>query len=118
MNEINLIRVVDIVGSPICVSEEDGQVIHDKIAPILRDRKSVVVSFAEVTTLISAFLNVAIGQLYGEFPEEQIREFLSVRDLAPEDIDLLKQVNDNAKSYFKNKPAYDRAWKEEIGDDE
>jgi hypothetical protein len=118
MNSEILIRVSDIVGSPICVSEEDGQIIHDKIAPLIRDNKSLVISFAGVTTLISAFLNVAIGQLYGEFPEEQIRELLTVRDLEPEDLDLLKQVNDNAKNYFRNKPAYDQAWKVEVGDEE
>jgi len=62
--------VFDIVGSPVCVSADDGQTVHDKIAPLLRDNRKVVVSFERVETLISAFLNAAIGQLYGEFPEE------------------------------------------------
>jgi hypothetical protein len=118
MNEQNIIRIFDIVGGPLCVSADDGQTVHDKIAPLLRQGQGVALSFAKVDTVISAFLNAAIGQLYGEFPEERIRELLSVQDMAPEDLDLLKRVVDNAKAYFKNREAYDQAWKEEVGDEE
>lgn len=118
MNSEIVIHVTDIVKSPLCVSTQDGQTVHDEIAPFLRGGKPIVISFAGVTTLISAFLNAAIGQLYGEFPEDRIRELLSVKDLAPDDLELLKRVNDNAKIYFKNRSAYDRAWKDEVGDEE
>ncbi len=113
-----VVRVFDIVGSPLCVSADDGQAVHDKIAPLLRDSRQVVVSFERVETLISAFLNAAIGQLYGEFPEERIRELLSVRDMTSEDLTILKRVVDNAKVYFKNRKQFDQAWKEEVGDEE
>ena len=113
-----VVRVFDIVGSPVCVSADDGQTVHDKIAPLLRDNRKVVVSFERVETLISAFLNAAIGQLYGEFPEERIRELLSVRDMTSEDLTILKRVVDNAKVYFKNRKQFDQAWKEEVGDEE
>jgi|SRR5665647_2599067 len=113
-----VIYITDVVKSPLCVSTEDGQTVHDAIAPFIRGGKPIVISFAGVTTLISAFLNSAIGQLYGEFPEDKIRELLSVRDLADDDLELLKRVNDNAKVYFKSRPAYDQAWKEEVGDEE
>jgi hypothetical protein len=113
-----VVRVFDIAGSPLCVSADDGQAVHDKIAPLLRDNRKVVVSFERVETLISAFLNAAIGQLYGEFPEERIRELLSVRDMTSEDLTILKRVVDNAKVYFKNRKQFDQAWKEEVGDEE
>lgn len=118
MSKEAIIRVFEIVGGPLCVSSEDGQVVHDKIAHLIREGHKVVVSFDRVETLISAFLNAAIGQLYGEFTEEQIRSSLSVRDMAPEDMALLKRVVDNAKVYFKNRPSFDQAWKEEVGDEE
>ena len=113
-----VVRVFDIVGSPLCVSADDGQTVHYKIAPLLRDNRKVVVSFERVETLMSAFLNAAIGQLYGEFPEERIRELLSVRDMTSEDLTMLKRVVDNAKVYFKNRKQFDQAWKEEVGDEE
>lgn len=112
------VRVLDIVGGTLAVSADDGQAVHDKIVPLLREGRRVIVSFEGVNTIISAFLNAAIGQLYGEFPEERIRELLSVEHMVPEDLALLKRVVDNSKRYFANRPAFDQAWKEEVGDDE
>src|SRR5258708_2633896 len=103
VNEI-IVRVFDIVGGPLCVSADDGQAVHDKIAPLLREGRKVVVSFEKVDTLISAFLNAAIGQLYGEFTAEKIRELLSVRDISPEDMVLLRRVVENAIRYFADRP--------------
>lgn len=100
------------------MASEDGQKVHDKIVPLIREGRKVALSFEGVDTVISAFLNAAVGQLYGEFPEERIRELLSVRDISQDDISILKRVVENAKRYFANKPAYDAAWKEVIGDDE
>src|SRR5213594_3578542 len=102
MPETVVVRVVDVVGSSLCVSSADGDLVHAKILPLLREGKAVNLSFARVETLISAFLNAAIGQLYGEFTEDQIRAQLSVRDLTPEDLGLLKRVVDNAKLYFRD----------------
>lgn len=113
-----IVRIFDIVGGPLCVSADDGQRVHDKIVPLLRGGRKVVLSFEQVETLISAFLNAAIGQLYGEFPEERIRELISVRDMDEEDQAVLKRVVDNAKTYFKAPKEFDQAWKEEVGDEE
>ena len=113
-----IVRVFDIVGSPLCVSAEDGQRVHDKIAPLLRENRKVVLSFEQVDTLISAFLNAAVGQLYGEFKEEHIRELLSVKDMDGDDLAVLKRVVENAKAYFKAPKKFDQAWKEEVGDEE
>ena len=113
-----IVRIFDIVGGPLCVSAEDGERVHSKIVPLLRDGQKVVLSFEQVETLISAFLNAAIGQLYGEFPEDRIRELVSVSYLDDEDLAMLKRVVDNAKRYFADKPVVDKAWKDEAGDEE
>ena len=118
MDEPLLAKVATIVGGSLCVSADDGQKVHDKIAPLLREKRPVVLSFQGVETLISAFLNAAVGQLYGEFDEATIRELLSVRDMSQDDLGILKRVVENAKRYFANKPAYDAAWKGEVGDEE
>ena len=113
-----IVRIFDIVGGSLCVSADDGQRVHDKIVPLLRDGQKVVLSFEQVETLISTFLNAAIGQLYGEFPEDRIRELVDVRDMDEEDIAVLRRVVDNAKTYFKAPKEFDQAWKEEVGDEE
>jgi len=82
---------------------------------LLREGRKVSLSFDRIETIISAFLNAAIGQLYGELPEEKIRELFNVRDMAQEDLALLKRVVDNAKLYFANRKEFDQAWKEETG---
>lgn len=118
MNDEIVVRVFDIVGGPLCVSADDGQAVHDKLVPLLREGRKVAISFQRVETLISAFLNAAIGQLYGEFPEDRIRELVSVKDMSNEDLTMLKRVVENAKVYFKNRKQFDQAWKEEVGDEE
>lgn len=110
------VRVYDIIGGPLCVSTEDGQRLHDKIIPHLKEGTPVALSFERIDTLISAFLNAAIGQLYGELPEDRIRGLLSVRDMAADDVEVLKRVVENAIAYFSSPDDFDQAWLEETDD--
>jgi hypothetical protein len=118
MKEEITVRVYDIVGGPLFISAEDGQRVYEKIAPLLREGHKVVLLFSQTETMISTFLNAAIGQLYREFSEDEVRALLTVQDVSQEDMVMLKRVVDNAKAYFKSPKAFDKAWKEEIGDDE
>ena len=118
MSEPITVQVFDIIGGPLCVSASDGQRLHDKIAPLLEAGTPVVLSFERVDILISAFLNAAIGQLYGELSEERLDKLLSFRDLALDDREILTHVVDNAKAYFSRSEDFDRAWKDELGDEE
>jgi hypothetical protein len=112
------VRIFDIVGGPLCVSAEDGQKVYEKLVPLVREGHKVALSFDQIEIMISSFLNAAIGQLYEEFTEEQVREQLTVMDMDQEDLTLLKRVVENAKAYFRNPKEFDQAWKEEIGDEE
>ncbi len=91
------ITIFEIVGSPLCVASSDGQRVYDRLAAALKEGKRAILSFHNVSTLTSAFLNAAIGQLYGEFSEEQIRALLKVQDMEPDDMALLKCVVETAK---------------------
>lgn len=112
------VRVHDIIGGPLCVSAEDGQRLYDKILPLLKAEKPIALSFEHVDTIISAFLNPAIGQLYGNLPEDDIGRLLSVHDMADDDREVLERVIQNAVAYFNSPEEFDRAWQEEIGDDD
>ena len=112
------IKVADLIGNSICISAEDGQKVFEKIESLLKNGKQVIVSFENVTMLISLFLNVAIGQLYSSFSEEAIRAQLKVEGLSLDDMELLKRVVDNAKKYYSNKKSYDDAWLEEENNEE
>ncbi len=112
------IKVADLIGSQLCISVEDAQKVFGKVDQLVRDGKQVTISFENVTMLISLFLNVAIGQLYGSFSEDTVRSQLKVEGLSSDDMELLKRVVDNAKKYYSNKESYDNAWLEEDENEE
>lgn len=109
------LSVYEIVGSSLCVASEDGQKVYGRIEAALNEGRSVALSFRNVTSLTSAFLNAAIGQLYGTFDEEQIRSRLKVQDMEADDRALLKRVVDTAKEYFKDPHRFDQAVDETFG---
>lgn len=104
-----IISPYEIVGSQLCVASDDGQKVFERISVALKEGQPVTVSFRNVTSLTSAFLNAAIGQLYGAFPQEKIRAQLKVKDLVPADLVLLKRVVDTAKQYFKDPERFRKA---------
>jgi hypothetical protein len=110
------VRVAEITGSPICVTAEDGQILHAEIAEGLRAGSRIRISFKDVETLTSAFLNSAIGQLYAEFPHPLLKGSLEVRDIAPEDLELLKRVVEVAKEFSKDPGRFRRAARKVLGD--
>ena len=118
MSESIKISMFEIVGSPLCVASNDGQKVYDRLAAALRADQSVVLSFHNVATLTSAFLNAAIGQLYGPFSEEQIRFRLRVEEMEPDDLALLKRVVDNAKLYFKDPQRFDQVVRETLEEED
>lgn len=103
------INVFEIVGSPLCVASDDGQRVFERIANAFKEEKNVTISFLNVSSITSAFLNAAIGQLYGSFSQDQIRARLKVKDMQPDDLALLKRVVDTAKQYFKDPKRFNRA---------
>jgi uncharacterized protein DUF4325 len=117
MNKSLVLSIFEIVGSPLCVASSDGQKVYDRLAVILKEGRSVTISFLNITTLTSAFLNSAVGQLYGTFREEQIRSSLNVQDIQSDDLALLKRVVETAKQYFKNPKKFDQAVRETLGDE-
>ncbi len=112
------ISMFEIVGGPLCVASNDGQRIYDRLAAALKADRHVTLSFRKVTALTAAFLNAAVGQLYGTFSEEKIRFLLKVKDVEPDDLALLKRVVDNAKLYFKDPHRFSQVVREtlEAGD--
>jgi hypothetical protein len=113
------LKIYDIVGGPIWVSTEDGQKVYEKIVAAFKAERAVDLSFVNRQNLITAFLNAAIGQLYnGDYTEDFLRENLAAVEISDEDRTMLSRAIENAKRYFANREKYDKAWKEEVGDEE
>jgi len=109
------ISIFEVVGSPLCVASSDGQKVYERLAIALKEGRSVTLSFHNVSILTSAFLNAAIGQLYGEFSEGNIRSLLKVQDMQPDDLALLKRVVETAKQYFSDPQKFDQAVRDSLG---
>jgi hypothetical protein len=117
MSQLIDMSVHEIVGNPLCVASDDGQKVHDRIAAALKEGVRVNLSFLNVKSVTSAFLNAAVGQLYGEFSEEKIRESLQVSHADQDDLALLKRVVETAKAYFKDPAKFTAAMSDVLGDD-
>ena len=96
------INVFEIVGGPYAVSSSDGELVHARINTTLKNDGNVNLSFGNIKVLTPAFLNTAIGQLYGQFNEQYIDARLEIVDLGEDDKELLKLVVETAKQYFQD----------------
>lgn len=95
--------IAQVVGSGICVAASDGHKVYEAIHGHIVDQRKVVLSFTSVTRLTTAFLNTAVGQLYGAFPEETLRQHLAPPlDADPRQRIQLKLVVDRAKLFFRD----------------
>jgi STAS-like domain of unknown function (DUF4325) len=82
------------------LNPEDGSKLCAIIRSELLAKRDVVLDFAGVRIVASAFLNAAIGELYADVPEDVIKEHLSVPNLSDIGKFALKRVVDNSKRYY------------------
>lgn len=118
MNETITLKIYEVVGSSLCVASQDGQIVFEQINQALKDGKRVRISFQNVESLTSAFLNAAVGQLYGFFDHDLLKENMSVTEIEKDDLALLKRVIDTAKQYFKDPAVIEAVRKEAMGEDD
>jgi len=114
MNRRLNVSILEVVGSPFCVASDDGQRVFERLQAALTQQASVTVSFRNVSNLTSAFLNSAIGQLYGIFSADEIRSRLRVTEIEPDDRALLKRVVQTARAYFQDPERFKRAAKDAL----
>ena len=95
------ISISSIIRGGICVAATDGQKVHKAIYDAIESGNRVEISFFGITRMTTAFLNAAIGQLYGEFEESRIKKHLAPPvDYEDWHLRRLKMVVDRAKVYF------------------
>ena len=110
------IPISSIVGGGICVSATDGHKVYEHVRQGVLDGDRVVLSFSGITRMTTAFLNAAVGQLYGEFSEAVIRQHLADPvDFEPWHISRLRLVVDRAKEYFRDAIRVEKAFANNAG---
>ena len=108
------IQVSEFIGKEFCVASEDAQKLFEYLQNALNLEEEVILSFKGISVIVSVFLNVAIGQLYGCFCEDKIKTYIKIKDLEQDDDELLHRVIENAKKYYANSKDYDEAWRKEV----
>ena len=115
--EHKIINIFDVVGGKAAVSTEDGERLFKTISAFLEKDFEVVLDFANIETLITTFLNAAIGQLYSKYESPLLRERLRVINLAPEDKERMIKTIKRAKEYFENKENFEKDIREAFDDE-
>lgn len=118
MSEKIILRVYEVIGSNMAVASDDGQKVYDQIATAISKDGKVELSFENIENLTSAFLNAAVGQLYGTVAEDKIRNSLTVAHIEPDDVALLKRVVETAKEYFRDPSRVTAARHNVLGDED
>jgi len=112
MKDFFKINIFNVINSPFCISPEDGQKIYGLIVNALKDGKDIQLSFLNITMVITAFLNEAIGVLYKDFPQETIDniEFIDIsEDFKEAFYASLEKVKTGAPIYYSHQKELDDA---------
>ena len=113
MNKI--IDIATVIDSPSALTQEQGEKIYSIIADSITRKEGITLDFTNIESMISPFLNTAIGKLYGSFTEETIKTYLHLENFPQTKLSTLKIVIDNAKKYYSNKEKYASTVKDVIG---
>lgn len=75
-----IINVKEKINSPSALTREQGQLIYDDIISSFSKGDSVILDFADIESLITPFLNVAIGKLYENYSSEELKKLLDIKN--------------------------------------
>ena len=110
----NYFNVAELIESPSALTREQGSVVYNVIVPLLRNGENITLDFADVESLITPFLNVAIGKLYEDFSSEQLNDQLKISNLPEGTRAKFKLVIENAKKYYTDKELFEENVEEVI----
>lgn len=114
MEEPFKINIFNVINSPFCIEPEAGRKVYDLIVAALKEDKKVQLSFLNITMVITAFLNEAIGVLYKDFDAEKIDqiEYINVSEDLKESFEAsLDKVKSGAPVYYRHQAELDDATK-------
>lgn len=109
---ITQVVIRDVIGCPVAISTEKAQRVYRLLEEKIGRGEVVELSFEGIESVITAFLNTAVGQLYGKFPAQELQRQLRVTHASPDVLVMLKRTTDNAKRFFKNPEPYRQAYRE------
>ncbi len=105
------LNVMERIGTPSAITQESGDIIYEEICKCIEERKVIELDFKDIESMISPFLNNAIGKLYGKYSGETIGEFVKFQNVPKEKISTINMVINNAKKYYTDKESFEKVVK-------
>lgn len=95
------IKILELVGDR-ATDMKQGDEIYKLIVQGFQNKEKVYVDFEGLTTVLSTFLNNAIGTLYKDYESEFLNANLNIINLCDDDMFILRRVIKRAKDFYKN----------------
>lgn len=103
------VYVSEVINSPSALTREQGERVYSCIVNNIKLNNNVILDFNGIESIITPFLNVAIGRLYGDYSSDTIKKFLEIRNIPSGKAASFNIVIRNAKSYYGNTTGYENA---------
>ncbi|SHM95314.1 protein of unknown function [Anaerosporobacter mobilis DSM 15930] len=103
------VNVSEVINSPSALTREQGEKVYNCIVNNIKLENSVILDFNQIESIITPFLNVAIGKLYGDYPSDTIKKYLEIINIPNGKAASFNIVIRNAKSYYGNTIGYENA---------
>lgn len=95
------IKILELIGDR-ATDMKQGDEIYNYIIEGFKNGEIVYVDFAGLNTVLSTFLNNAIGTLYKDYESAFLNANLKILNLCEEDLFVLRRVIKRAKEFYRN----------------
>lgn len=106
------IDVAEAIDNPSALTQEQGDIIYNMLITSFEKNEIVNLDFSNVESMISPFLNNAIGQLYGKYTSEEIKQYLNLINFPKAKNATLNIVISNAKKFYGNQDGFRKTAKD------
>lgn len=101
-----MVDVANLINDPSALSQEQGDIVNAVILESFKEKEEISLDFSNVESMISPFLNNAIGKLYENYTTEFITQYLKLVNFPKNKVSTLNIVISNAKKFYANKKAF------------
>lgn len=100
----NTINIKDFLNTSMAVSTDRAELIFKECQSIIKKEESLVLNFEDTKLVITAFLNIAIGKLYGlGLDNDFLDKNITYVNTTPSIDKMIKDVIENSKKFYKDK---------------
>lgn len=96
------------------ITPDEGTLVYNEIIRLFKQNKDVVLDFSGIELMTTAFLNMAIGELYKDHTTEDLKNKLSFANITEPSAIRIKKVTDNAKLFYKDQEKFNQSVNEVI----